>query len=142
MSSLPRLFNLEGESVPRLSSLVEGPSSNTDYSPYMSIDPWRSVMAAATGSKEGLSYALEWLCLFARSGVDIPVSSYLDFSSLAVRFNASLTDGRLLVEAAMSSAWLKSMGRQQLQELVSALHTLLAPQVLHRLQTKAEVTDA
>jgi hypothetical protein len=142
MASILRLFYLETDTGARFSSLIDTSLPNADNSGYITTDPWRIVMAVASKSKEGLSRALQWLCLFARSGVDVPISTYMKFSSLAVRFDVSLDDGLLLVAAALSSTWLRSMGRQQLQSLFSALHVQLAPQIIHRLQTKTGLSDA
>lgn len=105
-------------------------------------DAWRLVMKVASADKEGWCRSLQWLCVFARSGVDIPVSTYLAFSSLAVKFEATLLECELLVEAALSSSWLKSMGRQQLQKMFSALHSHLAPEVIVAIQDPQCLPDA
>jgi hypothetical protein len=125
----------------RSSVAVDVTLTNTDSNGQTTIDPWRVVMGVAK-NQEGVLNALSWLCLFARSGVDIPISIFMGFSSLVQSFNISLTDALVFVEAAMSSIWLKSMGRQQLQSLFSSLHSHLAPEVLHRLQTRNELPDA
>jgi hypothetical protein len=141
MVSLQRLFQRETESGNRYSSMIDSTLGPTDNGRTVAIDPWRVVMDFASRSKEDLTNSLQWLCLFATSGVDIPVSTYMLFSSSAKRFNTGLTDALWLVEAAMRSTWLKSMGRQQLQAMFSSLHSHLASEVLHCLQTKTGVQD-
>lgn len=99
------------------------------------------VMQVASTSKESWIRSLQWLCVFARSGVDIPVPIYITFSSLANKFDASLLECGLLVEAVLSSTWLKSMGRQELQTIFSTLHARLASQVLDHLKAKIHLPD-
>ena len=105
-------------------------------------DAWRLVMKVASVDKEGWCRSLQWLCVFARSGVDIPVSTYLAFSSFAVKFGATLLECELLVEAALSSSWLKSMGRQHLQEMFSTLHVHLTPEVITAIKDPRRLTNA
>lgn len=105
-------------------------------------DAWRPVMKIASADKEGWCRSLQWLCLFARSGVDIPVSTYLTFSSFAVKFGATLIECELLVEAALSSSWLKSMGHQHLQKMFSTLHSHLTPEVLVAIKDPQRLPDA
>jgi hypothetical protein len=76
------------------------------------------------------------LCAFSRAGVDIPVSVFTLLSTQAVQFDASLEDTSFLVEAALSSTWLKSLGRQDLQAMLSDLHARFGPHIFHRLRTK------
>lgn len=106
------------------------------------LDSWRVVMKVASTNKEGWRQSLQWLCVFARSGVDIPVSTYMTFSSLGSRFKASLTDCVLLVDAALSSTWLKSVGRQELQTMISALHSRLAPEISENLRIKMHLSES
>jgi len=131
MASLLRLFQKESDVL-----------GSVDNGGQLPIDPWRAVIGIASKSQQGFVEALPWLCLFARSGVDIPVSTYMDFSTLARRFHVSLTDALIFVEGAMSSIWLRSMGRQKLQSMFSSLHSRLAPDISHRLQTKDGLVDA
>ena len=51
--------------------------------------------------------ACQWICLFARSGVEVPISTFMEFSQLASSFDISLLDGLELAMAGLSSAWLK-----------------------------------
>jgi hypothetical protein len=143
MLSVLRLYSLEAEATGRSSSIVDAPPAiKQDGATTAAVDPWHVVLAAASKSKESLSHALRWLCLFARSGVDIPVPVFLDFSSWAVRFNIDLGDGLLLVTATFSAICMRSIGRQQLHTLFSSMHCLLAPQIVHCLQTGSGMEDA
>lgn len=142
MPSLYRLFNREAEASNRSSNLIDATLGPVDAIGVAVVDSWRLVMQVASTDKDNWSRSLQWLCLFARSGVDIPIRTYLAFSSLATKFEASLLECILLVEAALSSAWLKSMGRQELQSMFSVLHSRLAPQVLECLRSRMHFSEA
>jgi hypothetical protein len=141
VASLPRLFQREMESGNHLGSSSDAALSAADNGRSAAVDPWRVVVELAQRSKEGLKTTLQWLCLFATSGVDIPVSTFMLFSSSADLFDICLTDSLPLVEAALRATWLKSMGRQQLQAMFSSLHSRLSFEVLHCLQTKSGISD-
>jgi len=142
MPSLYRLFNREAEGGNRSSVLIDASLGPADAVGMAVVDSWRLVMRVASTDKDGWSRSLRWLCVFARSGVDIPVPTYLAFASLANKFEASLPECDLLVEAALSSTWLKSMGRQELQTMFSALHSRLTPQILDSLRSKIHHSEA
>jgi hypothetical protein len=137
MPSLYKLFPRDDEkkSVSAALELSAPGESSTAF------DPWRAVMKSAPESREGLTRSLHWLCVFSRSGVDIPVSTFSQYSALATQFKINLTDSLLLVEAALSSTWLKSLGRQEMQTILSNLHSSLASHVLHSLRTKNELSQ-
>lgn len=138
MPSLYRLFPREAESSQRYSNATEAVPDGTRP---MSIDPWRVTVNTASGSREGFSRCLQWLCVFARSGVDVPVSTYAQFSSLAGKFEISVDEALLLVNAMFASSWLKSTGRDQLQRIFATLHSRLAPSVLNSFKTKSNMPD-
>jgi hypothetical protein len=140
MLSLHRLFT-HSESSQRSSTFTEA-QANNESTGLKAFDPSRVILNVASESKEGLSRSLPWLNVFSCSGIDIPVSTFMQFSSLASQFEASLADSLLLVGAAVSSIWLKSIGSQQLQTVFASLHSRLAPQVLFCLQTKKGFPDA
>lgn len=142
MPSLSRLFNRETEGGGRFSTSVDSSIGPADAIGSAVVDSWRVVMKVASTDKEGWRRSLRWLCVFARSGVDIPVSTYMAFSSLGSKFEASLTDCVLLVDAALSSTWLKSMSRQELQAMISALHSRLAPEILENLRVKRHLSES
>lgn len=142
MPSLFRLFNREIEGANRFSSLVDASFGPVDAVGTAVVDSWRLIMRVASADKEGWSRSLTWLCVFARSGVEIPVTTYKMFASLATEFSATLFECALLVEAAFISTWIKSMGRQELQIIFSALHSHLASQILESISSNVDVDDA
>lgn len=142
MPSLYRLFNRETDGGNRFSTLIDASLGPVDVVGAAVVDSWRLVMKVASADKEGWIRSLKWLCVFARSGVEIPVATYKTFSTLAAKFAATLSECALLVEAAFSSTWLKSLGRQELQTIFSALHTRLSPQILEYLRSKTHVDEA
>ncbi|KAJ7235476.1 hypothetical protein B0H12DRAFT_1141671 [Mycena haematopus] len=123
MPSLYRLFPRDTDPSQRLS--VAPDATVTTEGAGAPIDPWRVVMDMGSQSHEGFSQSLQWLCTFARSGVDVPVSIFERFSTLATDFHASLSDSMLLVESLLASSWLKPTGRHQLQNIVASLHSRL-----------------
>ncbi|KAF7363482.1 hypothetical protein MSAN_01004100 [Mycena sanguinolenta] len=128
MPSLYRLFPREIDPSQRFSAapdVTAAPESGG-----APLDPWRVVMDIGSQSREGFSQSLQWLCTFARSGVDVPVSTFERFSALATDFHASLSDSMLLVESLLAFCWLKPTGRHQLQNIVASLHSRLLPHVL------------
>ncbi|KAF7976726.1 hypothetical protein HWV62_5909 [Athelia sp. TMB] len=131
MPYLLRLFNRENiESSSRFSSMVDASFGPADAVGTAVADSWRMIMQVASSGKEGWSRSLKWLCLFARSGVDIPVATYRMFSSLASQHSATMEESALIVEAIFTSTWLKSLGRQELQSILSGLHARLCSEIL------------
>ena len=131
MPYLLRLFNRENiESSSRFSSMVDASFGPADAVGTAVADSWRMIMQVASSGKEGWSRSLKWLCLFARSGVDIPVATYKVFSSLASKHSVTMEESALIVEAIFTSTWLKSLGRQELQSILSGLHARLYSEIL------------
>ncbi|KAH9951250.1 hypothetical protein B0H21DRAFT_272251 [Amylocystis lapponica] len=137
LQSLARLFNREVETSQRLNSIVDSRMTIMDANNIATTSALRVLVDTATGSREGFEQTLHWLCLFVRSGVDISVPTFAQFTSLSKRFNATLDESILLIKAALWSTWLKSMGRQELQAVVVAkIHTRLASQVVSALRSR------
>ncbi|KAJ7632645.1 hypothetical protein FB45DRAFT_913016 [Roridomyces roridus] len=132
MPALHRLFPRETDASQRLST-VGIDSSAQEGVAIAPIDPWRVIMRVCSQSRDGLTQSLQWLCAFARSGIDIPVSIFERFASFAANFQASLADSTLLVDALLASSWLKPAGRQELQSVVTSLHSRLLPQIVESL---------
>jgi hypothetical protein len=137
MPSLLRLFPRESDPSQRFSSadptiIAEGVGGTP-------IDPWRVLMDVGSQSQDGFSRSLQWLCTFARSGVDVPVSIFERFSFLAVDFHASLADSMLLVESLLASSWLKPTNRHQLQNILASLHSRLLSHILECLAAGVHV---
>lgn len=110
-------------------------SNDASITGLASTDPWRIILHAAKADEEGLQRGLRWLCILARSGVEIPVATFREFSSLTQRFNSSWQQSSLLVEALFCATWLRSLGRQELQAIVSSLHHRVSVQVLSSMGT-------
>lgn len=141
MPSLPRIFPRDAETFQRSGAnpdLVE--TQGEGLGPTM-IDAWRPVIRISSESKEGLSRGLQWLCLLAHSGVEVPVTVFTRFSTLVTEHKSSLPDSLLLVKAIMFSTWLKSVGRQELQIVFSQLHTRLAPIIKAQFANGNEVIE-
>ncbi|KAJ7774577.1 hypothetical protein DFH07DRAFT_865871 [Mycena maculata] len=132
MPSLLRLFPREADPSQRFSSAVDPPTTAEGVAG-TSVDPWRVVTEVGFQSQDGFSRSLQWLCAFARSGVDVPVSIYERYSFLAKGFEASLSDSTLLVDALLASTWLKPTARNQMQDILASLHARLLPHILELL---------
>ncbi|KAI0928528.1 hypothetical protein AcW1_005746 [Taiwanofungus camphoratus] len=139
--SLSRLFNRELETSQRLTSIIQDARLTVaDASNLANMNTMRVITDVATGSREGFHQTLHWLCLFVRSGVDISVATFIQLSSLAKRFNATFDECSLLIKATLWSAWLRSVGRQELQAMITAIHAHLSEHVLRSLRSKSELS--
>jgi len=139
---LIRLFNKDAEAVGRGSVTLENPTlAPMDVGGLAAIDPWRILFQVTSESKEGLKTGLQWFCVFARSGVEIPVPRFEQMLGLVQQFDSSWQDSKLLIEALFCATWLRSLGRQELQTTVSDIHVSVYPQVLEEFKTK-KLTDA
>ncbi|KAJ7063344.1 hypothetical protein C8F01DRAFT_1132647 [Mycena amicta] len=116
------------ENMPSLNRLF--PRETDTSQPASPFDPWRVLMDGASESKNGFSQSLQWLLTFARSGVDIPIAIFQRFSSLSTQFGASLPDAIGIVDAILASSWLRVSSRNQLQDVIAALHSLQLAHIL------------
>lgn len=133
---LIRLFNKDAEATGRGSVTLENSVLvAVDIGRLATVDPWKILFQVASESKEGLETGLRWFCIFARSGVEIPVSRFQQMLGL-VRFELSWEDSKLLIDALFCATWLRSLGRQELQTIVSNIHVSVYPQVLEDLKAK------
>ena len=105
------------------------------------IDPWKILFRVASESEEGLRAGLRWLCIFARSGVEVPVSKFEQMLALVLRFDSSWEDSKLFIDALFCATWLRSLGRQELQTTVSNIHVSVYLRVLEDIRT-GELADA
>ncbi|KAI0748219.1 hypothetical protein C8Q80DRAFT_1104066 [Daedaleopsis nitida] len=137
-ASLSRLFNREFDtaSSTRFSTVADPRLTMTENPSALSINPLKVIIDIATKSNEGYDNTLHWLCLFVRSGVEISVPTFMQLVALGNKFGVSLEVCSLLIKAALWSCWLKSMGRQDLQTVVSAIHTGIGPQLVSYLQAR------
>jgi hypothetical protein len=141
MLALSRLFPREVETSYRLTSGYDLNAAHAENGGHVAFDPWRAVVRVAGEGQDGLLRSLQWLCVLARSGVEIPVAVFMRFSALTTEYNASMTDSLLLVKSVMSATWLKYAGRSELQVLFSELHARLAPQIVQCLERGIAVED-
>ena len=107
----------------------------------MAVEPWGVIMRSATTDKSGLCRALQWLCIMTRSGVDVPISLFQQVLPLVIRFSLSVNDLVPFTRALLSALWLRSLGRQELQHTVGALHVYLGRSVVASLRSATPPTD-
>ncbi|KAJ7219313.1 hypothetical protein GGX14DRAFT_435653 [Mycena pura] len=138
MPSLYRLFPREADTSQRFSATYDSSAPAEGVGASL-LDPWRVVLDIGSRSRTGFSQSLKWLTAFARSGVEVPVSVFERFSSLAIKFQAPLLESMLLVDALMASSWLKATDRNQLQNVIASLHSQLLPHVLECFTTSANI---
>ncbi|KAI0670290.1 hypothetical protein C8Q78DRAFT_114403 [Trametes maxima] len=142
LASLSRLFNKELDSASQRFSTVADPRlTMTDNPSLLNVNPLRVIIDIATKSKEGYDSTLHWLCLFVRSGVEISVQTFAQLVQLGKKFGASLEESSLLVKAALWSCWLKSMGRQDMQGVITAVHSNIGQQLVAYLESRASVPE-
>lgn len=141
MSSLSRLLSHEAGTVQRLSSLMDSTSSTVNQSGSSSVDPLRVIVNFAHQTPRTLFISLRWLLLFSRSGIDIPTAIFMQFCSL-VTAQEQLINVQVLVQAILSSVWLRSLGRQDLQQILAALHAQFSHNILESLKSAKEMQPA
>ena len=112
-----------------------------DLSALADVNPLQVMLSIATSTRSGYERGLQWLCIFAFSGVDIPVPIFLQFATLAKKFKANLRDCSKLVDAAMYSSYLRSLGRLDLQTLIAALHVHVFGEISSCLQALEKVDE-
>lgn len=120
MPSLYRLFPREYEAGQRWSSASEVPGLVKETVGSMVADPWESVQEMV--SQEGTKTAVQTFSVFARSGVDIPVSV---FSYLGVQLQettATFEDALVFTHALLSTIWLQPKGRDTILDVLLTLH--------------------
>ncbi|KIL00116.1 hypothetical protein PAXRUDRAFT_821994 [Paxillus rubicundulus Ve08.2h10] len=138
MPSLQRLLNRDADSAARFSTYVDATLASPGGGLEMA-DPW-GVIRRFTGRPDGLTSGLMWLRLFARSGVEIDVPTFVEFGNMTQKRDTKLAQGAIFVEAMLTSTWLRSMGRQELQPVVANILTFLAPAVQTSLQRTANLS--
>uniref|UniRef100_A0A0W0F9A2 Uncharacterized protein n=1 Tax=Moniliophthora roreri TaxID=221103 RepID=A0A0W0F9A2_MONRR len=130
LPSLMRIFQREADISQRVSLL----DSVVHLSDHLSFDPWGLVLQTASESNDGLQRGLNWLRIFASSGINIPYATFERMLQLLDQFGASTSHSLVFVNSMLSSVWLKPLGRDQLQRLVATLHVRLHPILIARLK--------
>jgi hypothetical protein len=134
---LIRLFNKDTEISGRGSVTLENPTlTSVDVGGLAVVDPWKTLLQITSESKEGLRIGLRWFCIFARSGVEIPISRFEQVLELVQQFDSPWEDSQLFIDALFCATWLRSLGRQELQTTVFNMHASVYPQVLEDLKAK------
>ena len=113
--------------------MFDGRNSAGDLAAIANINPLQNLMEISFASRNGYRRGLRWLCIFASSGVDIPVSAFFQFAAFVGKFQADLEDCLLLTKAVLYSAWLRSIGRQDLQAVLGMLHDYLSPMIVPKI---------
>lgn len=130
---LPRLFNREVEGSARWTAAFDATIASFEHVAGPLLDPWRIVTNVASQDYDGLKKGLKWLGVFASSGVDIPISTFLQVSALLRDFDASFDIYIMLVEAVFISTWIRSLGRLTLQRMISDVHDRNSPYIIDRI---------
>ena len=135
------MFNGGSDAVNRFSSAADLRGTVQDVSQIPNTNPLFELLAAAQASRDGFVHGLHWLCLFVSSTVDVPISAFTQMAQLAERFQADLDECALLIKATLWSSYQRSMGRQELQEIVATIHVHLTAQILDGLRSRTRVTE-
>ncbi|KAF9815310.1 hypothetical protein IEO21_04673 [Rhodonia placenta] len=139
LSAMSRLFNREGETNQRSTVIMDNRMTMTEASGIATANALNILIDTAKGGVEGFRQMSHWLCLFVRSGVDISVQTFGQVMGLARRFNATLEECLLLIKAITWSAWMRSVGRQELQTVVASFHHNLVAIIVDNLQQKRDL---
>ncbi|KAG2054622.1 hypothetical protein BDR06DRAFT_982221 [Suillus hirtellus] len=103
---LQRLLNRDSaENASRHTMFVDQVFAQADVHVVKLSDPWGIVRQAAKGN--GVLDSLRWLRLFARSGVDINVSIFAEYSELSRKGLVTLKQASVFAEATLISVWTK-----------------------------------
>ncbi|CDO71214.1 hypothetical protein BN946_scf184863.g9 [Trametes cinnabarina] len=142
LTSLSRLFNKElDSSSQRFSTVVDPRLTMTENPSLLNVNPMRVIIDIATRSKDGYDRTLHWLCLFVRSGIEISTPTFIQLVSLGNRFGVSLDQSSLVIRAVLWSCWLKSMGRQEMQGVVAAIHSSIGGELVRCIQSREKTAE-
>ncbi|KAG2034905.1 hypothetical protein BDR03DRAFT_900655 [Suillus americanus] len=134
---LQRLLNRDSaENTSRHTTFVDQIFAQVDGHAVKISDPWGMVRRAA--KENGLLDSLRWLRLFARSGVDIDFPIFIEYSELSRRGLVTLKQASVFAEATLLSVWTRSMGRQDLQKLISIMIASLQPVIKSALRSSSD----
>ena len=114
---------------------------NSDIPDSWDVNPWRVITAAASAGDSGLRRALKWLEILARSGVGIPILTYLQMAAFIRDFDAPFETYESLMECITATCWLKSFGAQDLLALIATVHDRLTAWIRHSITSGDSVTN-
>ncbi|KAG1782540.1 hypothetical protein EV702DRAFT_387062 [Suillus placidus] len=134
---LQRLLNRDSaENTSRHTTFTDQIFAQLDGHVVKLSDPWGMVRRAA--KENGLLDSLRWLRLFARSGVDINVPIFAEYSELSQKGLVTLKQASVFAEATLLSVWTRSMGRQDLQKLISTMIASLQSAIKSALRSSSD----
>lgn len=96
-------------------------------------DLW-GIARQLTEREDGLTSGLMRLRLFARSGVEIEILTFTEYGNIMFGRNPTLAQGNIFAEALLTSTWLSSTERQELQSIIVRMMTFYQPTVKSSLQ--------
>lgn len=103
------------------------------------VNPWRVITDAASEGQSGLQRAFQWLQVLARSGVSIPISTYMQLAAFIRDFEAPFETHESLIECITATCWLKSFGAQDLLGLIATVHDRLGGWIQSSLATATNI---
>ncbi|THU91128.1 hypothetical protein K435DRAFT_727522 [Dendrothele bispora CBS 962.96] len=131
ISSLARVFQNDGDGSHRFSTADVIPDNSLDVP---NLDPLSYITKISSTSEDGLTQSLRWLLVFTSSGVEISVTTFVQFSQKLDEGKASLSASHLFLKALLRSVWFRAGSRDQLQKVVAGLHRRLYSKILEILK--------
>ncbi|PPQ66076.1 hypothetical protein CVT26_010818 [Gymnopilus dilepis] len=125
--SLPRLWPSDNDITQRttLTDHLPGSFEKMSY-----INPLEACLNYAKQSSEALRKCLSFLSNVVKSGIYIPTASFRQLLGLIkTTLDDDLTNADKFARAVALSLWLRSFGRQDLQNLISSLHAHLSSRI-------------
>ncbi|PPR08077.1 hypothetical protein CVT24_010538 [Panaeolus cyanescens] len=126
MPSLQRLFAHENETLQtRSSAHLDTLATASTF-----IDPLQAIINLANQADDGLTRSLRCLLMCIRSGAVVPTQIFLQFLSLISTSSPHcLQDASILTECVMLSLWIRTLGRQELQTVISQIHEKISSRI-------------
>lgn len=99
----------------------------TDRPAGLDTDPWRVIVDIGRESLSGLEKALRWLSLLSRSGIDVPLKIYNQLITTLGSAESSLKNSCSFIKSVFASLWLRPLGRQQYQRMLTEFYRSIVP---------------
>ncbi|KAG7092480.1 hypothetical protein E1B28_008832 [Marasmius oreades] len=135
LPSLTRIFQREPDSSQRY-SILDGSVLLSDA---LRFEPWSLVADTASESGEGLQISLQWLRIFASSGISIPYITLEQMVNLVGQSEDAALD---FTHILLLTAWQRSPDRERVQKLVATLHSRMHVSFIKSLQKRVEPTQS
>ncbi|KAG2078289.1 hypothetical protein BDR04DRAFT_1131999 [Suillus decipiens] len=137
---LQRLLNRDSaENTSRHTTFVDQIFAQVDGHVVKLSDPWGMIRRVAKENR--LLDSLRWLRLFARSGVDINIPIFAEYSELSRKGLVTLKQASFFAEATLLSVWTRSTGRQDLQKSISTMIVSIQPAIRSALRSSSDNTS-